>query len=222
MVITIDGPVASGKSTAARKLAQRIGFYHFSSGLLYRAVAFLLTTYAHYSEEKLHAPEQKDIDYYLDPKRFVCTFDAAGTFHILWEGTDIVSLLKQKQMDHYSSIISTNLNVRKLMLALQRELGQTYNLVVDGRDSGSVVFPNAIIKFFLTASVEVRAQRWQQAQKKMGNVVSLQEALHEVQRRDERDKSRKIAPLIIPEGAIIIDNSGQSVQETVEQMEGYI
>lgn len=221
MVITIDGPVASGKSTAARKLAARIGYYHFSSGLLYRALGYLLVHDSNYTLDRLYSPDPQDIEYYLAPERFVCTFDAGGKFHILWKGTDLVPLLKDKQIDQWASIISMNSLVRDRMLALQRLLGRTYNLVVDGRDSGSVVFPDAKLKFFLTASLEVRAKRWQQTQQSLGNTVSLSEVLHEIQERDERDKNREIAPLIVPENAIIIDNSGQSVHETVEWMVSY-
>jgi len=108
------------------------------------------------------------------------------------------------------------------MLSLQQIIAQLYNLVVDGRDSGSVVFPDAVIKFFLTASVEVRALRWQQAQKKRGADFSLQEAIKQIKVRDERDQRRKVDPLIIPESAIIIDNSGYSIQETVDMLESYV
>lgn len=222
MVITIDGPVASGKSTAARLLAERIGFYHFSSGLLFRALAYLLTKYAGYTEKKLHTLVLSDIAYYLDPQRFTCTFDAKRRLHILFEGKDITPFLKQKELDQAASIIGINPDVRQAMLSLQRIIAQSYNLVVDGRDSGSVVFPDAVIKFFLTASVEVRALRWQQAQKKRGADLSLQETIKQIKVRDERDKSRKVAPLIIPENAIIIDNSGYSIQETVDVLESYV
>jgi len=96
MVITIDGPVASGKSTAARLLAERIGFYHFSSGLLFRALAYLLTKYSGYTEKKLHAPALSDIAYYLDPQRFTCAFDVMRRLRILFDGKDITPFLKQK------------------------------------------------------------------------------------------------------------------------------
>lgn len=222
MIITIDGPVASGKSAAAQLLAQHIGFYHLSSGLLFRALAYILTEHAGYREATLYSPASSDIAYYLDPTRFICTFDEAGKFHIFFEGDDIVPLLKQKEIDQYASIIATNEVVRQAMISLQQTIAQSYNLVVDGRDSGSVVFPNASIKFFLTASVEVRAFRWQLAQKKHGVDLSLQEALEQIESRDERDKKRTLSPLIIPEGAVVIDNSGYSVQETVTIMELFV
>ena len=108
------------------------------------------------------------------------------------------------------------------MISLQHTIAQSYNLVVDGRDSGSVVFPNASIKFFLTASVDIRAFRWQQAQKKDGVDLSLQEAREQIKRRDERDEKRKISPLIIPDGAVVIDNSDYSIEETVTIMELFV
>jgi cytidylate kinase len=222
MIITIDGPTASGKSTAARLLAQRIGFYHFSSGILFRAVAYLLVNYAGYNEKKFSKPVQKDIEYYLDPSRFSYAFNQTGELTLKFEGKNIVKLLRQKNMGLYASLVATDAYVRNALLKLQRPLGQKYDLVVDGRDDGSVIFPNAAIKFFLTASVEVRALRWQQEQKKLGYDLSLEEAIKQIQNRDDRDIDRKISPLIIPNGAIIIDNSDYSVKETVEIMESFI
>ncbi|TET06073.1 (d)CMP kinase [Candidatus Dependentiae bacterium] len=222
MVITIDGPIASGKSTAARLLAQRIGFYHLSSGMLFRTLAYLLVKYAGYKEEKLSMPAQKDIEYYLNPARFICSFDDTGKLHVMFKEENIVPLLKQKQIDHYASLIATDAHVRQALLKLQHSLAQSNNLVVDGRDSGSIVFPNAAIKFFLTASIEVRALRWQQKHKKLGYDLSLQEAINQIESRDDRDKNRKISPLVIPNGAIVIDNSDYSIQETVDIMESFM
>jgi cytidylate kinase len=222
MIITIDGPTASGKSTAARLLAQNIGFYHLSSGILFRSLGYLLVTYAGYNDEKLSLPAQKDIEYYLNPARFICSFNDTGKLTIMFEGKNIVPLLKQKQIDHYASLIATDSRVRYELLKLQHSLAQSYDLVVDGRDSGSVVFPHAAVKFFLTASVEVRALRWQQKQKKLGYELSLEEAIKQIENRDDRDRNRKISPLIIPNGAIVIDNSAYSIQETVDIMESFI
>jgi len=220
-VITIDGPVASGKSTVSKAIAQRIGFQHLSSGMLYRALAFLLVREADYSKKNLDSVSNKDIYHFLDSKCFNYIFEDDGTFHVLWKGKDLFPLLKFEDVDQYASIISKNELVRELFLKIQREIGARYDLVVDGRDSGSVVFPNALLKFYLTASLPVRAERWAYVQRKLGNNVTLEVAVKEIKERDERDKNRKIAPLMIPEGAIVIDNSCKTIQETVSEMEKY-
>ena len=217
MIVTIDGPTASGKSTTAKALAKRLGYYHLNSGLLYRALAYLLTQAAGYTEKELQQPHPTDITCFLDPDRFQVAFEP-DEMHVLFEGTDITHFLKDKIFDTYSSILATNLDVREALRALQHALGKNVDLVVDGRDTGSVVFPDAQKKFYLTASPEVRAKRWQQMQQSLGNTVALDKAIETIKNRDKRDENRKIAPLIVPEDAITIDNSGLSIDQTIDRM----
>lgn len=220
MIITIDGPTASGKSTVAKRLAKRLGFYYLGTGLMFRAIAYLLVNQASSSHDQLRNPQKKDLDLYLDPERFVYTYDNSGK--ILFDGQDLTPFLKTSEIDSASSIVSTNQNVRNALLKIQRLCGKKFDLVAEGRDVGSVVFPDADVKFFLTASTELRAQRWQQDQKKKGNEFSLDEAIEIINTRDQRDSSREVAPLVKPKDAFVIDNSEMSLEETLQKMVNFI
>jgi CMP/dCMP kinase len=222
MIITIDGPVASGKSTAARLLARQLNFYYLNSGLLYRAIGYLLLNKAHYSLEQLASADRKDVDTYLDEKRLRYAFGEQGVPHLSFDEQDITPLLKSEMMDKAASVVSTNPYVRERLLHWQRNLAANHNVVSEGRDSGTVVFPSAILKFFLTAPVIVRAGRWQADQERRGLVVTIQDAQAQIEERDTRDSSRSVAPLIVPEGAIIIDNGSLSLEETVTLMQSYV
>lgn len=222
MIITIDGPVASGKSTVGRVLADRLDYYYVCSGLLYRAVAYLLVDRHGYTPETLTSVNVKDLEECVDPKRLQYSYDGLSYERIFFDHEDITVYLKDKFIDQVTSIVSVNKDVRKAITALQRDIADNHNIVIDGRDVGSVVFPQAEIKFFVTASVAVRAERWRKDQKRYNYDVSLDEAVASITDRDERDKKRMIAPLVIPENAIVVDTSDLTIQQTVEKMMEYI
>lgn len=215
MIITIDGPTASGKSSLAQIIANKLKIYYLNSGFLYRGIAYVLLKYYKYDEEKLKNPNIEDLKEILDHSKFVYRFDGLGS-HILFNLIDITQFLKTLESDKYSSIVSANKNVRSCLLAYQRIFGQKNSLIIDGRDCGSVVFPNATVKIFLTASIEVRAKRWQQDMLRRHKVLSLDESIKIISARDERDKTREISPLIIPSDAHIIDNSDLDQTQTAE------
>ncbi len=220
MIITIDGPVASGKSTVAQALAHEFhefGFYYLYTGLLYRALAYALVTAYGYSEEALVAPGEDALEALLQKGRLEYRFDV-GAARILFDGKDITSLLKTEEVDRISSISSANAAVRAAVYCLQQQIATGADIIADGRDTGTVVFPNAQIKFFLTASVEERAFRWRTNQARQGNMVSEDEAITAVTMRDERDRTRKISPLLPAEDAILVDNSNWSIEETITYM----
>jgi len=218
MIITIDGPTASGKSTIARLLAKRLKFYYLNSGLLYRAVAYLLVNNCLYKENNLLNPRPEDLQKYIDSARFLYDYDEGFKERILFDGENITPYLKTSFMDKSASVLSANKMVRDLLLKIQRVCAQKFDIVAEGRDMGSVVFPEANFKFFLTASVQVRAQRWIDDQQKLGNKFFTNEAIDRITERDKRDKEREIAPLSIPQGAIIVDNSDLNIQETLDRM----
>jgi len=222
MIITIDGPTASGKSTVSRILADQLSFYYLCSGLIYRAVAYLLVNNHGYTPETLAHVRLEDIMECADPAKLRYEYDELSQERIFFENDDITLYLKDKFIDQVTSIVSVNKAVRKAVTAIQRDIAQYYDIVIDGRDVGSVVFPEASVKFFLTASVEVRAARWAKDQERYDNHLSLDEAIVLITERDDRDKNRTIAPLVIPQDAIVIDTSLLSIEQTVAKMMEHI
>lgn len=223
MIITIDGPAASGKSTISRKLAQELNYFYLCSGLLYRALAYILINHRNYSIDTLDNPSPEDIEYCLDALRFSYRCDSKKNAFIYFADQDITPYLKEKIMDTLTSIISSNTAVREAITKMQKYIvSHNNNIVVEGRDVGSHVFPQADFKFFITAAVEIRAERWRKDQEKYGNHLTLAQAIAAISDRDEKDKNRIIAPLIIPENAIIIDTSNLTIQQALELMKNHI
>ncbi len=222
MIVTIDGPTASGKSTIARALAHELGFYYLPTGWLYRAVAYLLVERCNYTQEMLASPTPEDVSFCLDPSRLVYTYDKKRGGSLFFDGMDITSFLKDYMVDRYVAVISPIVMVRERVVQAQRAFAKAHDSVIEGRDSGSVVFPHADYKFYLTASTEVRAQRWMNDQKRRGNFFTQKEAEKEITERDRKDMQRKHSPLKIPEGAIEVDNSGMNLEETVKALMNHL
>jgi cytidylate kinase len=222
MIITIDGPVASGKSTISRILADKLEYYYVCSGLIYRAIAYVLVNHYGYTPETLASVSVEDVMKCADSKRLQYSYDGLSQERIFFDHEDITSYLKDKFVDNITSLVSVNKDVRKAVTALQRDIADNHNVIVDGRDVGSVVFPQAEYKFFITASVEVRAERWRKDQERYNNYVAHDEAVKLITERDERDKNRVIAPLIVPENAIVVDTSDLTIDQTIEKMMEYI
>jgi len=218
MIITIDGPAASGKSTVAKKLAKELGLYFLSTGMMFRALAYLLIEKSSYQEDDFLSPREDDLSTYLDQKRFVYSYDQQSGAIIFFDGINITPFLKNQVIDAAASIISKNKTVRLHLLKLQRLIAKQFDLVAEGRDIGTVIFPNADCKFFLTASLHIRAGRWQGDQAKKGNHFSLNESVEMVRSRDERDMNRDIAPLKKADDAFKIDNSNMDLAQTVQAM----
>ena len=219
MIITIDGPTASGKSTTAQLLAKKLSFYYLNSGFLYRALAYLLMRDRGYTFEMLQGPADLDVRTMLDSRRLRYSCDEKGNPYIEFDGKNITAHLKgNPEIDQAASIVSVNPVVREILLELQRAISIDHDIVIDGRDTGSVVFPYADFKFYLTAPLEVRAARWVREQYTRGNKISLQEAVQQLAMRDERDMTRKIAPLIVPQGSLTVDNGAYTLDETVDQL----
>lgn len=222
MIITIDGPSASGKSTVGRILAHRLGYYYLSSGILYRAVAYLLVNNFLYTKDTIINPSREHLYACLDREKFFYEYSNGHHGRVFFNNIDITPHLKDALIDTMASLISAHQVVRNVITDLQQKIAADYNLVIEGRDVGSVVFPCAELKIFLTASIDVRAQRWRDEQEKRGNIFSYQEAVESITGRDKRDAQRTVAPLVIPEDAIVVDTSGFSVDETVEKIMLYV
>lgn len=215
MVITIDGPSASGKSTVARAVAQQLNYFYIASGTIYRGLAYVLMHARGYTQNTIAHVQESDVIYCFDGSRFSYEYNAHKNEHIIFEGVDITYALKSPLVDSGASLIGTNPMVRAQIVQLIRALAQQHDIVIDGRDCGSIMFPSAEHKFYLTASLAVRAARWQSLQATLGKNSSLDQALQSIAMRDERDSSRAIAPLKIPDGACVIDSSDKDVQEVI-------
>jgi cytidylate kinase len=217
-IITIDGPVASGKSTVSRLLAKRLGLLYLDTGAMYRAVAF--------------QAKRKGIDIGNNQElRELCQnldlrFQTDGEGTKLYLGEEDISLaIRTPEMDLLSSTISAIKEVREAMTGLQRKIGQKGGLVAEGRDMGTIVFPNAEYKFFITASTEVRAERRYKERINRSESVSLEAVEKELKIRDHQDETRPIAPLRPAKDAKIIDttslNPNQVIEKILKEM-GYI
>lgn len=220
MIVTIDGPCASGKSTVAQVLASKLSCIYLCSGLLYRAVAYILLDTVHYTEHMLANPDKTDIDLIASGDLLKYEYTGTKGVAIFFNGRDITPQLYAPEVERGASIVSTDLYVRNVLDAMQHKIADCQNVVVEGRDAGSVVFSEAEYKFFLTAPIEVRAMRWLSRQK--GRDITLQEAIARIAERDDRDAQRAVAPLAIPQDAIIVDSSGKTVDQVVEQLRKYI
>jgi CMP/dCMP kinase len=218
MIITIDGPAASGKSSAARCLAQKLGFYYLYSGLLYRGCAYVLLK-AGFTKKEFARIDPGAVSTYYNVKRIRYLYTLNHGEQLFFDGADITAQLKTPKIDEASSLLAENPAIREAIRLVQQEYSATSNIVADGRDMGTVVFPHAQVKFFLTASVEARAQRWQHAQKTVGNSFTIEEATAILTERDHRDTIRDHSPLAVARDAIMIDNTNMSAAETCQKIE---
>lgn len=216
-VITIDGLAASGKSTIAALLAQRLGYTHLNTGAIYRAVACL-------SRDK-GAQDATGILGVIKAHSIVLNLDADGKGAVLVDGSDISNRIYTPEVSEATSIISAIPEVRTALYDLQRNAFPGHNLIAEGRDMGTVVFPDADLKFFITASVEIRSERRLKqleespVKDQSTDTNSLKKKIEiEITERDRRDTERSIAPTKPADGAVMVDNSGQTLTEIIESM----
>jgi cytidylate kinase len=212
MIITIDGPGASGKTSVARAVAQRLGYVYVASGMLYRAVAYSLFHYHDYNETALLNPQDSDIDAVV--KRLVYAMENGP--QVYYGETNITPYLKTPRIDTFSSLLATTPHVHVALAAFQRHVAEHKNSVVEGRDAGTVVFPHAECKFFLTADSTERARRWQRDQEKQGVALDAEACQRFIVERDLRDMTRLVSPLVQAPDAQLIDSTHLSFEEVVQ------
>ncbi len=211
-VVAIDGPSGSGKTTIAKLTAQELGFNYLDTGALYRAVALALRAF-------MIEPDDGD-DRFRDV--LSRTFVRFKNGRIFLNDRDVSEEIRSKEMDHYSSVFSARKIVRDFLLDAQRQAAYNNDLVVEGRDTTTVVFPNAGKKIFLDASVEERAMRRYNQFKEKGNGISLDEARRNIIDRDKRDAGRDIAPLKVATDALFIDSSDLSVEQVKKKILDFV
>jgi CMP/dCMP kinase len=211
ITVTIDGPAAAGKSTVARLLAQRLGFVLLDSGALYRALALHLNRCG-------VAPDVGSI-----PKATLDSLDlriepGVGSMKIFLGSQDVTGLIREESVGEAASRFSARPEIRKVLLKIQRGAGLQWNVVAEGRDMGTVVFPDAQVKFFLTADPEDRSKRRYLEVTKRGDNPDFKKIDAEMRRRDHRDESRQTSPLVKAKSAIVVDTTRLNPKEVVELM----
>ena len=202
LVITIDGPSAAGKGSLARNLALFLDFSILDSGALYRA-------FAYFHNQGLN---NKEIESSIEKLMFIPEKDDTKIFY---EDTDITSSIRNEEIAKAASELSALSDTRKSLIDIQRNFMPSNNLVADGRDMGTVVFPEAELKIFLVASAEVRAKRRYLELQNRGQEVNMRDLIADIEARDMMDKSRTLSPLIPAEESIIIDSSTMSLDEVL-------
>ncbi len=203
IIISIDGHSSTGKSTVAKQMAAELGYAYIDSGAMYRSVTLYAKEQGLIKENIL----QKEALLKALPEIKINFSWDKGVNKTLLNGRDVSELIRSMEISESVSLVATLPEVRAKMVEIQRSFGVKGGVVMDGRDIGSVVFPEAELKLFMTASAEVRAQRRYAELLASGQEVSYQAVLDNLQSRDTMDSQRAVSPLIVPEGAIIIDNS---------------
>lgn len=207
--VAIDGPAGAGKSTIARRLAGELGYRYVDTGAIYRTVAYFMD---------LCGVSPKDVDgvnRYIDELTIGIEYDDEGIQHMIMNGMDVTADIRTQEIGQKASLISAHAVVRDVLLDMQREMAEQYDVVMDGRDIGSVVLPKATVKIFLTASPEVRARRRYKELVEKGQKAKYEQVLKEVQQRDYQDTHREIAPLKMCRDSVKVDTSDMTFEESV-------
>lgn len=217
--IAIDGPAGVGKSTIAKALAKELGYVYVDTGALYRAIAVFLSDHNMTPDD---LPEEKIKDLIRDIHVEIRYED--GVQHVLINGTDVTDRLRTQEISRMASVSSALPCVREKLLDLQRDLSKQYDVIMDGRDIGTVVLPDATLKLFLTASARVRAERRYLQLKESGilgdeTIDSIQK---EIEERDYQDSHRKIAPLKPADDSVILDSSDLSMDEEIRMIRSFL
>ena len=209
-VVTVDGPAGAGKSTISRQLAERLCFIYLDTGALYRAVAHNLISKKHSGDERGLVRMCADMNVELK--------SMAGQLHVFVDAEDVTGKIRTEEIGILASQISAVPAVRKALLSIQRDIAVDGGVVAEGRDMGTVVFPDAEIKFFLDASVKERAKRRYRELIGRGESTSLRGVECDLILRDRQDRERVVAPLRVPHDATIIDSTDKTIPQVIDLM----
>ena len=214
--IAIDGPAGAGKSTIARRLAGELGYYYVDTGAIYRTVAYFMD---------LLGISPKDVDgveRYIDELTINIEYDEEGKQHMLMNGMDVTDDIRTQDISQKASLVSAHKVVRDMLLDMQRQVAREHNVIMDGRDIGTVVLPKANVKIFLTASAEIRAKRRYDELTAKGQKTTLAQVLKDVQQRDYQDTHREIAPLKQAKDAVLVDTSELDIDGVVAAIKAIV
>lgn len=214
--IAIDGPAGAGKSTIAKRLAKELGYCYVDTGAIYRTVAYFFD---------LWGVAPKDIDgitRYIDELTIGIEYDEDGTQHMIMNGMDVTNDIRTQEISQKASLISAHAIVREMLLDMQRDVAKQHNVIMDGRDIGTVVLPRANVKIFLTASAEVRAQRRTDELIAKGQKANYAQILKEIQQRDYQDTHREVAPLKLARDSIKVDTSALDIDGVIAELKRII
>ena len=210
--IAIDGPAGAGKSTIAKRLAKELGYQYVDTGVIYRTVAYFLD---------LWGVSPKDIDgvtRYIDELTIGIEYDEDGVQHMIMNGMDVTDDIRTQDISQKASLVSAHAIVRDMLLDMQRDVAKQYNVIMDGRDIGTVVLPKANVKIFLTASAEVRAKRRTEELTAKGQKANYNQILKEIQQRDYQDTHREVAPLKLARDSIKVDTSEMDIEQVIAEI----
>ena len=214
--IAIDGPAGAGKSTIARRLAKELGYQYVDTGAIYRTVAYFFD---------LWGVAPKDIDgitRYIDELTIGIEYDEEGLQHMIMNGMDVTDSIRTQEIGQKASLISAHAIVREMLLDMQRDVAKEYDVIMDGRDIGTVVLPKATVKIFLTASAEVRARRRTQELLDKGQKANYEKILKEIELRDYQDTHREVAPLKMCRDSVKVDTSDMDIEQVIAAIKDII
>ena len=207
--IAIDGPAGAGKSTIAKRLAKELGYNYVDTGAIYRTVAYFMD---------LLGVSPKDVDgvtRYIDELTVGIEYDEDGLQHMIMNGMDVTGDIRTQDISQKASLVSAHAVVRDVLLDMQRDVAKAHNVIMDGRDIGTVVLPKATVKIFLTASPEVRAKRRTDELIAKGQKANFDKVLAEIKQRDYQDTHREVAPLKMARDSIKMDTSDMDIEQVV-------
>lgn len=210
--IAIDGPAGAGKSTIARRLARELGYCYVDTGAIYRTVAYFFSLIG------ISPKDQDGVAKYIDELTVEMEYDEEGKQHMIMNTLDVTDDIRTPEISQGASLVSAHKVVRDMLLDMQRDVARKHNVIMDGRDIGTVVLPNATVKIFLTASAEVRAQRRCKELEAKGLPEKYEKVLKDIQQRDYQDSHRAIAPLKQARDAVLLDTSDLDIDGVVAAM----
>ena len=210
--IAIDGPAGAGKSTIAKRLAQDLGYYYVDTGAIYRTVAYFFDLW------QINSKDIDAVSRYIDELTVSIEYDEEGNQHMIMNSLDVTGDIRTQDISQKASLVSALPVVRELLLDMQRDVAKRHNVVMDGRDIGTVVLPRADVKIYLTAAPEVRAKRRCEELLEKGQKANFETVLKEILQRDKQDMGRSIAPLKKASDAVEVDTSEMNIDEVIQEI----